>query len=157
MTSLFFFETAGIKAGHPWSFICDHCVITFTPIMSKVTYPRACPKCGRKINNWGNFSRLKKRCGTSEYRVQCAHCPKTYSRPDNLKKHFKNAHSEAAKRKAEDSAELARLELLHTNKVPRLSLGDQSGGAVSTRGMQQESKTMGQNPTKTNHNQRRQN
>ena len=65
-----------------------------------------------------------------------------------MKKHFKKAHSEAAKRKAEDSAELARLDLLHTNKVPRLSLGDQSGGAVSTRGMQQESKTMDQNPTK---------
>ena len=29
-----------------------------------------------------------------------------------------------------------------------MSLGDQSGGAVSTRGMQQESKTMDQNPKK---------
>ena len=50
---------------------------------------------------------------------------------------MKNAHSEAAKRKSEDSAKLARLELLHTNKVPRLSLGDQSVGAVSTRSMKQ--------------------
>ena len=35
---------------------------------------------------------------------------------------MKDAHSEAAKRKAEDSAELARLELLRTNKVPHLDV-----------------------------------
>ena len=49
--------------------------------------------------------------------------------------HVKKFHSEAAKRKAEESAELTRMELLHANKVPRLSVEHQSGGAVTTRGM----------------------
>ena len=48
--------------------------------------------------------------------------------------HVKKFHSEAAKRKAEESAELTRMELLHANKVPRLSDEQQTGGAVSTRG-----------------------
>ena len=38
------------------------------------------------------------------------------------------------KRKAEESAELTRLELLHASKVPRLGNEEQTGGAVSTRG-----------------------
>ena len=49
--------------------------------------------------------------------------------------HVKKFHSEAAKRKAEESAELTRMELLHANKVTRLSVEHQSGGAVTTRGM----------------------
>ena len=48
--------------------------------------------------------------------------------------HVKKRHSEVAKRKEEESAELSKLELLHANKVPRLSLKDHTGGAVSTRG-----------------------
>ena len=48
--------------------------------------------------------------------------------------HVKKFHSEAAKRKAEEDAELFRLELLHANKVPRLGNEEQTGGAV-TRGM----------------------
>ena len=106
--------------------------------MSKVTYPRACPKCGKKIKNRGNFFRHKKHWGTSEHRVQCPHCPKTYSRKDDLKKDFKNAHSKAAKRKAEESAELLRMELLNSEKVPRLSLENQKGGAVTTCGTKRE-------------------
>lgn len=49
--------------------------------------------------------------------------------------HVKKFHSETAKRKAADTDELARLELLHANKVPRLNVEHQTGGAVSTRGM----------------------
>ena len=48
--------------------------------------------------------------------------------------HVKKFHSEAAKRKAEEDAELFHLELLHANKVPRLGNEEQTGGAV-TRGM----------------------
>lgn len=44
-------------------------------------------------------------------------------------------HSEAAKRKAEESAELVRMKLLNADKVPHLSDEHQTGGAVSTRGM----------------------
>lgn len=99
--------------------------------MCKVMYPRACPKCGKKISNRGNFSRHKKHCGTSEHRVQCPHCPKTYSRKDDLKAQVKKFHSEAAKRKAEENAELLRLELLNSEKIPRLSNDEQIGGAVT--------------------------
>ena len=61
---------------------------------------------------------------------------KTYSRPDDLKRHVRKFQSEAAKRKAEDSAELAHLELFHSNKVPKLETDEsQTGGAVSTRSM----------------------
>ena len=49
--------------------------------------------------------------------------------------HAKKFHSQAAKRKAEESVELLKLELLNSNKVPRLSVEHQTGGAVSTCGM----------------------
>ena len=100
-----------------------------------ITYPRPCPKCGTKIKNRGNFSRHKKRCGTSEHRVQRLHCPKTYSRKDDMLKHVRKSHSEGAKRIAVDTAELIRLELLHSGKVPRSTVDSQIGGAVSTRGL----------------------
>ena len=58
-----------------------------------------------------------------------------FSRQDKMVAHVKKFHSEATKRKAEESAELTRMELLHANKVPRLSVEHQSGGAVTTRGM----------------------
>ena len=48
-------------------------------------------------------------------------------------RHVKKFHSEAAKRRAEANDELARMELLHSNKVPRLSDESQQGGAVTTR------------------------
>ena len=61
---------------------------------------------------------------------------KTYSRPDDSKRHVRKFQSEAAKRNAEDSAELAHLELFHSNKVPKLETDEsQTGGAVSTRSM----------------------
>ena len=44
-----------------------------------------------------------------------------------MKTNVRKFHSEAAKRKASDTAEL------HTNKVPRLSDEHQTGGAVTTR------------------------
>ena len=47
---------------------------------------------------------------------------------------MKKFHSEASKRKAEVNEELDRLELLHTNKVPRRDIDQQTGGAVNTHG-----------------------
>ena len=52
--------------------------------------------------------------------------------------HVKKFHSEVAKRKTTDTAELARLELLPADKIPRLSVERQTGGAVTTRGMKRE-------------------
>ena len=57
--------------------------------------------------------------------------------------HVKKFHSEAAKRKAAETDELARLELLRADKVPRLSVEHQTGGPVSTRGMKRESEEEG--------------
>ena len=98
-----------------------------------ITYPRPCPICGTKIKNRGNFFRHKKYCGTNT-RAPCLHCEKTFCRKDKMVAHVKKYHSETAKRKAEESAELIRLELLHASKVPRLGNEEQTGGAVSTRG-----------------------
>ena len=53
-------------------------------------------------------------------------------------RHVKKHHSQEAKRKAEEFTELIRMELLHANKVPRLSVQDQTGGAVSTRSMKKD-------------------
>ena len=49
-----------------------------------------------------------------------------------MKAHVRKFHSEAAKWKAEESIELDRLELLNANKVPRLSVESQKGGAVTS-------------------------
>ena len=66
-----------------------------------------------------------------------------------MKAHVRKFHSEAAKRKAEDSAELVRLELLHSNKVPKLESDEsQTGGAVSTRSMKQDKGKVHLKPTK---------
>lgn len=65
-----------------------HCVN-----MSNVTYPRACPKCGKKINNRSDFFRHKKRCGTSEHRVQCPQCPLTFAYKGNMDLHIRQQHS----------------------------------------------------------------
>ena len=99
-----------------------------------ITYPRACPRCGTKINNRSNFSRHRKYCGTN-VKVACLHCNKVFSRKDKLTAHIKKFHSEVTKRKAQETAELLKLEVLHATKVPRLSVEQQSGGAVTTRGM----------------------
>ena len=100
-----------------------------------ITYLRPCPICGTKIKNRENFFRHKKYCGTN-VKVPCLHCDETFSRKDKMVAHVKKFHSEAAKRKAEESAELLRLELLHASKVPHLSEDSQTGGSVimSTRG-----------------------
>ena len=101
--------------------------------MPKVTYPRHCPKCNEQLKNRITFCRHKKYCGTNT-RVPCLHCEKTFCRKDKMVAHVKKCHSEAAKRKAEESAELLRLELLNSGKIPRLDVEEQTGGAVSTRG-----------------------
>ena len=49
-------------------------------------------------------------------------------------KHVRKFHYDEAKRKASVNHELDRLELLHADKVTRLSVEHQTGGAVSTRG-----------------------
>ena len=49
-------------------------------------------------------------------------------------RHVRRFHSESAKRKATDNAELDRLEVLHSHKAPRLQDEQQVGGAVNTRG-----------------------
>ena len=51
-----------------------------------------------------------------------------------MQKSYKKFHSEAAKRKAEESAELLRLEIMNSDKVPRLDIEEQLGEAVTTRG-----------------------
>ena len=99
-----------------------------------ITYPRPCPTCGKKIKNRGNFFRHKKYCGTNA-KVPCLYCDKVFCRKDKMVAHVKKFHAEAAKRKAEESAELLRLELLNSNKVPRLDIDGQTGGAVTTCGM----------------------
>ena len=53
---------------------------------------KQCPKCSVLIKNSTHFHRHVKRCGTTEHRVQCPFCPKTYSRNDDLKKHIKKKH-----------------------------------------------------------------
>ena len=55
-----------------------------------------------------------------------------------MKTHIRKFHSEAAKRKAEEDAELIRLELLNSDKVPRLDVHEQIGGAATTREMKRE-------------------
>ena len=49
-------------------------------------------------------------------------------------RHVRKFHSQEAIRKAEANDELTKLEVLHSNKVPRLDVEEQVGGAVSTRG-----------------------
>ena len=49
-------------------------------------------------------------------------------------RHVRKFHSQEAIRKAEAYEELTKLEVLHSNKVPRLDVEEQVGGAVSTRG-----------------------
>ena len=56
-----------------------------------------------------------------------------------MSKHTRKFHSHAAKRKAEESAELLRLAVIHSNTVPTLvSDESQQGGAVSTRRMKKD-------------------
>ena len=99
-----------------------------------ITYPRPCPNCGKSLKNRFTYCTHKRYCGKN-IRVSCFHCEKTFARKDDMVKHVKKFHSEAAKRKAAETDELDRMELLHADKVPRLSVDHQTGGAVSTRGM----------------------
>ena len=63
-----------------------------------IIYSRPCPKCGKKYKNRFDFCRHKKYCGTN-LKVACLQCDKLFSRKDKM-----TAHSEAAKRKAEEGA-----------------------------------------------------
>jgi len=73
---------------------------------------------------------------------------KTFARRDDLVKHVKKFHSEVVKRKAEENGELDRLELLHSNKIPRMSIDHQIGGGVSTRGTKRVSEEEGNTDVK---------
>ena len=53
---------------------------------------RPCPKCGVIIKHRGDYYRHVKRCGTTEHRVSCPYCPKTFSRKDDMNKHVKQKH-----------------------------------------------------------------
>ena len=99
-----------------------------------ITYPQPCPTCGIKINNRSNFSRHRKYCGKKIDPVPCPHCQTTFTRKDDMLRHVRKFHSQEAIRKAEANDELTKLEVLHSNKVPRLAVEEQVGGAVSTRG-----------------------
>ena len=70
--------------------------------MSKVTYPRPCPHCGKVLNNRFSYCRHKAHCGKTTPKVQCLYYEKSFGRLDNCKRHMKNVHSEGAKRKAEE-------------------------------------------------------
>ena len=103
-------------------------------MMSKVTYPRPCPHCSKLLNNRFGYCRHKAYCSKSTPEVQCLYCDKSFTRLDNCRNHIKKFHSEAAKRKAGESAELLRLGIMNSDKVPRLDIEKQVGGAVKTRG-----------------------
>ena len=105
-------------------------------MMSKVAYPRPCPNCSKLLKNRFTYCTHKRYCGKN-IRVLCLNCEKTFARKDMVK-HVKKFHSETAKRKAAETDELARLKLLHADKVPRLSNEHQTGGGVTTRGMKRE-------------------
>ena len=116
-------------------------------IIGLITYARPCPTCGKKYKNRFDFCRHKKYCGPN-VKVPCLHCDKLFSRKDAMKAHVRKFHLEAAKRKAEDRAELARLELLHSNKAPKLESDErQTGGAVSTRSIKQDKEKVDLKPT----------
>lgn len=110
-----------------------------------ITYPRPCPTCGKKYKNRFDLCRHKKYC-ERKVKVPCLHCNKLFSRKDKMTAHVRKFHSEETQRKAADTDELARLELLHAEKVPRLSVEHQTGGAVSTRGMKRVSEEEEFNP-----------
>ena len=125
----------GIKRGQlPIQVIRAHFNVLIRALAMAITYLRPCPTCGKKYKNRFDLCRHKKYCGTN-IKVPCLYCNKLFSRKDKMTAHVRKFHSEAAKRKAEESAELLKLELLNSNKVPRVSVEHQSGGAVTTRGM----------------------
>ena len=61
-------------------------------IMPKVTYPRPCPTCGKEFNK-RMFFYHKKQCGTTENRVQCPHCPLSFSRKYHMQWLVQQQHS----------------------------------------------------------------
>lgn len=95
-----------------------------------IIYPRPCPTCGKKLNDRNDFPRQEKNCG-SNVKVQCLHCETMFSRKNAMKAHVKKFHSEPAKRKAEDTAQLLRVQLLNSEKVPQLSVESQTGGTLT--------------------------
>ena len=107
--------------------------------MLKVSYPRPSSIVGRYSTINLATAGIKLIAERLLLRVlECLYCEKSFGRLDNCKRHIKNVHSEGAKRKAEERAELLRMELLNSEKVPRLSLENQNGGAVNTRSKKRE-------------------
>ena len=65
--------------------------------MPKVTYPRPCPTCGKKLSK-SNFFPHKKQCGTTENRYHCPYCPLSFSRKYSMKRHVQQQHSKTPQR-----------------------------------------------------------
>ena len=114
---------AGIKDSQQPSFFhsISHDCSERTLSIMVITYPRPCPTCGKKVKNRRAFSRHRKYCGKKTEPVPCPYCESTFKRKDDLSKHTRKFHSHAAKRKAEESAELLRLAMMYSNTVPTLS------------------------------------
>ena len=89
--------------------------------MVKITYPRPCPFCSKKMGCRASYCRHKAHCGKKSDPVPCPHCESKFTRKDDMIRHAKKFHSETTKR-----------------KVPRLSVDAQTGGAVSTCGTKRE-------------------
>lgn len=130
--SSFFFSPNSIKGGQRLLFF----IVRFVTMMSGIAYPRPCPHCGKSMSSRASYSRHIKHCGKITDPVDCPQCEATFTRRDDMVRHVRKYHSEVAKRKAADDAELDRLEVLHSGKIPRLMVDDddQTGGAVTTRG-----------------------
>ena len=60
--------------------------------MPNITYPRTCPTCGKKLSK-GRFFNHKKRCGTTEHRIQCPWCALTFGEKINMQCHVRQQHS----------------------------------------------------------------
>ena len=65
--------------------------------MSKVTYPRPCPSCGKEFSKNYSFYH-KKQCGTTENRYQCPYCPLSFSHPSHKLCHIRQQHSKNLQR-----------------------------------------------------------
>ena len=81
-----------------------------------------------------SVSHQKKYCGMTVEPVKCLYCDVTFTCKDAMLRHVRTTHAEAAKRKRGETVELDRMEVLQSDRVPRLTIDEQSGEAVSTRG-----------------------
>ena len=61
----------------------------------------ACPNCGKSLAHASSFSRHKKFCGSDTPRLPCPHCPTTFGRASDLRRHI-NQSCKGTKRPAEE-------------------------------------------------------